>query len=78
MLIRVVAAPGSTLDPVAALLGPDGTVIAENDDGGSNLNVRFYADLPEDGTYTVRVNGYLSSGAFELLVDAIRLVLKTA
>jgi hypothetical protein len=71
VLIRVVAAPGSTLDPVAALLGPDGTVIAENDDGGSNLNVRFYADLPEDGTYTVRVNGYLSSGAFELLVDAV-------
>jgi hypothetical protein len=66
VLVRVAALPGSSLDPVAAVLGPDGSVIAEQDDREGNLNPRFYVELPEDGTYTVRVNGYLSSGPFQL------------
>jgi hypothetical protein len=68
VLVRVVALPGSTLDPVAAVLGPDGSVIAEQDDREGSLNPRFFVELPEDGTYTVRVNGYLSSGPFQLNV----------
>jgi hypothetical protein len=71
VLVRVIAEPGSTLDPVAAVLGPDGSVIGEQDDREGNLNPRFYVELPEDGTYTVRVNGYLSSGPFRLLVDLL-------
>lgn len=69
--IRVIAKPGSGLDPVAALLGRDGRVIAEGDDNGSDLNPRFTARIPEDGTYSVRVNGYLSSGPFELIVEVL-------
>lgn len=69
--IRVIAQPGSGLDPVAALLGRDGRVIAEGDDNGDDLNPRFTAQIPEDGTYSVRVNGYLSSGAFELIVEVL-------
>jgi hypothetical protein len=72
VLVRVIALPGSSLDPVAAVLGPDGNVIAEQDDREGNLNPRFYVELPEDGTYTVRVNGYLSSGPFQL--DVLLLV----
>jgi hypothetical protein len=70
VLVRVTALPGSTLDPVAAVLGPDGSVIAEQDDreGADILNPRFYVELPEDGTYSVRVNGYLSSGSFRVIV----------
>lgn len=69
--IRLIAQQGSGLDPVAALLGRDGSVIAQGDDNGNDLNPRFTAQLPEDGTYSVRVNGYLSSGAFELIVEVL-------
>ncbi len=69
--IRVIGEAGSGLDPVAALLGRDGSVIAEGDDNGDDLNPRFTARIPEDGTYSVRINGYLSSGAFELIVEVL-------
>ncbi len=71
VLIQVVAQPGSSFDPVAALIAPDGSVIAQGDDSANDLNPRFTALLPADGTYTVRVNGYLTSGAFELTVQAL-------
>lgn len=70
--IEVVAQPGTTFDPVAALLDPDGKVIAQGDDGDNgSLNPHFSAVLPADGTYSVRVNGYIKGGAFELTVQAI-------
>ncbi len=78
LLILVNARPGTGLDPVAALIGPDGSVIAEGDDSDNSLNPHFSATLPADGTYQVRVNGYLSSGAFELLVDAFILRLSAS
>jgi hypothetical protein len=68
VLIDVAALRDSPLDPVAALLGPDGVVIVEQDDWDGHLNPSFFVDLLEDGTYTVRVNGYLSSGGFRLRV----------
>lgn len=68
--IRVTAQGNDGFDPVAALLGVDGTVIAEGDDDGSDLNPRFSAQLPADGTYSVRVNGYLTGGTFTLTVAA--------
>ena len=66
--IRVRAQPGSLFDPVAALIAPDGSVLAEGDDSAGTLNPDFFAVLPEDGSYTVRVNGYLSAGSFDVLV----------
>jgi hypothetical protein len=69
--IQVIAQPGSGFDPVAALIGPVGSVVAEGDDGPNDLNPDFVVTLPASGTYSVRVNGYLSSGAFALTVKAL-------
>jgi len=69
--IHVNAIIGSALDPVAALIAPDGTTIAGSDDEPNSLDARFEAILPADGTYQVRVNGYLSGGAFSLYVEQI-------
>ncbi len=70
-MVRVhVIASAETFDPVAALLGVDGEIIAEGDDE-DGLNPRFEARLPQDGTYTVRVSGYLSSGQFMLTVEGL-------
>jgi hypothetical protein len=69
--IRVIAPPGSTLDPVAALVGPDGAELANADDTNGSPNAEMIITLPADGTYRVRVNGYLSAGAFSLTVDAL-------
>lgn len=69
--IQVVAQPDSDLDPVAVLLGPDGSEIASGDDSENDLNPRFTVELPADGTYTVRVNGYLTSGPFDLTVESL-------
>ncbi|MBL8146802.1 MAG: hypothetical protein JNL34_10495, partial [Anaerolineae bacterium] len=69
--VRVTAQPGSSLDPVAALLGPDGAVIAEGDDSAEGLNPSFEAVLAADGFYRVRVNGYLSIGPFTVTVEAL-------
>lgn len=66
--VRVTAQPDTTLDPVLALLGPDGSVLVEADDSNGTLNPEVSALLPVDGTYSVRVNGYLSAGAFDLTV----------
>jgi hypothetical protein len=71
VLIQVIAQPETNLDPVAALLDIEGIVIAEGDDTEGSLNPRFVATLPADGTYTVRVNGYLSSGDFVLTVESL-------
>lgn len=68
ILIEVNAESGSTLDPVMALLNPDGTIILEADDSDNSLNPRSIITLPTDGVYRVRVNGYLSSGEFTLIV----------
>lgn len=67
--ISVIAGDGSGFDPVAALVGPDGVVLIEVDDSDGDLNARFVFDLPQDGTYNVRVNGYLQGGPFVLTVE---------
>lgn len=69
--ISVIGEVGTGFDPVAALIGPDGAIIAEGDDSENSLNPYFIARLPVDGTYTVRVNGYLKGGAFTLIVNAL-------
>lgn len=64
-----VNADNSEIDPVAVLIAPDGEEIAMGDDSDGSLNADFIATLPANGTYTIRVNGYLSGGAFEVLLD---------
>lgn len=66
-----VEALDGVFDPVAALIAPDGAVLAEVDDSDGTLNPRFVYTLPADGTYQVRVNGYLSGGAFRVRVEAL-------
>lgn len=69
--IRVEAKPGESLDPVAVLLNPSAEEVAQGDDSNGTLNPLIEYTLPADGTYTVRVNGYLSSGAFDLFVEQL-------
>lgn len=66
--IEVIAHTEQTFDPVLAVLNPSGEIILEADDNGSSLNPSTSITLPEDGTYQIRVNGYLSSGQFTLRV----------
>jgi hypothetical protein len=67
-----VEAFGGAFDPVAALLAPDGTVIAEGDDSAASLNPDFTLVMPATGTYTLRVNGYgVSGGAVAISVELL-------
>ena len=71
VLIQVTAL-SPELDPVAALLAPDGTILAEGDDSDGSLNPAFEVTLPVTGTYLLRVNGYnASSGSVEVLVEGL-------
>lgn len=70
--ISVESAASSLLDPVASLIAPSGQSIGSSDDASpETLNAYFEATLPEDGTYQVRVNGYLSGGQFSLRVEQV-------
>lgn len=64
--IEVVGNTG--FDPVLAVLDPNGEIILEADDNANSLNPSVMMTLPEDGTYQIRVNGYLSSGIFRATV----------
>jgi hypothetical protein len=68
VIVQVRARGASALDPVAALIGLDGSVIAEGDDSAGTLDAYFEATLPEDGTYQLRIHGYLTSGDFHAVV----------
>jgi hypothetical protein len=51
------------LDTYLILLGPDGNVVAQNDDASSlTINSEITVTLPQSGTYTVIANAYDSSG----------------
>lgn len=69
--ISVVAEFGNSLDPVVALLDADAAILVEGDDSENSLNPQVYVAIPADGTYTVRVNGYLSAGKFDLIVEEL-------
>lgn len=68
VIVQVRAHGASALDPVAALIGLDGSVITEGDDSAGTLDAYFEATLPEDGTYQLRIHGYLTSGDFHAVV----------
>lgn len=50
--------PRTMLDPFIRLIGPDGELVAEDDNGGGNSergDARLVLELPETGTYTLIV-----------------------
>lgn len=69
--VMVIADPQNVFDGVAALLDPDAQVIAEGDDYEGSLNPVFSITLPREGTYNLRVNGYLTGGAYRVLIEEL-------
>jgi len=63
----------SSFDTFLYLIGPDGRVLAQDDDGGGGTNSRIpagsgYYTLPSSGTYTIEVTSYYSNrtGSYSL------------
>jgi len=75
--ISMNAAGGVNLDPKVYLIGPNGTVVAQNDDAvpGENRNSLISNfTLPEDGQYIIIATHYgdrygVTSGAYNLSLD---------
>lgn len=44
------------------LIGPDGSSLVQDDDGGENTNSRFSYTTTASGTYTLRANSYDGAG----------------
>jgi hypothetical protein len=62
------AAAQNGCDPRLRLLGPDGALIGENDNGLDGRGARLTAALPSDGLYTVRVDAW-SGGGYTLTLS---------
>lgn len=62
-----VEAVGDT-DPRVRLIGPSGTVIGEDDDGGGNYDSLLEITLPETGTYTARIDVF-STGTYRITIE---------
>jgi hypothetical protein len=63
-------------DPMLELFPGEGTSKASlltDDDSGGGLNARIVAELPDDGTYTVRVSSLSSKGGARLTVSKMTL-----
>lgn len=63
-------------DPMLELFSGEGTSgasLLSDDDSGGGLNSRLVAELPEDGTYTIRVSSLSSNGAARLAVAKMTL-----
>jgi len=58
---------GPTIDPRASLIGPDGLLLAENDDiiQGVDVNAQLTFTLPATGVYTIRVSAW-KTGSYTL------------
>jgi hypothetical protein len=64
-----------SFDSMVALMAPDGSTIAENDDGpDGSTNSLLFTRITEAGTYIVRVRsfGETGVGAFKLRVTRLR------
>ncbi len=64
--IQVQVTGSGDFDPVAALIGPGGETLVNVDDYEGDLNPFFIYELPAEGTYNIRVNGYIEGGGYEL------------
>lgn len=72
----VILLTSPAFDTYLYLIGPSGSVIAQNDDGGGGTNSRIPAGggfftLPSTGTYTIEVTSYAQSttGSYTLSVN---------
>ncbi|MCZ7540160.1 MAG: pre-peptidase C-terminal domain-containing protein [Anaerolineae bacterium] len=64
------AGANAALDTALRLLGPDGTVIAEDDDSGPGLNpLLTNVALPASGQYTIEIIQYRGEGTVTLRLD---------
>ncbi len=55
----------TALDPLLTLIGPDGSEVARDDDGGPGLNGLIQnVALPSSGTYTIQVSAVRGDGPF--------------
>lgn len=54
----VVEALSEVIDTHLTLYGPDGSIVAVNDDGPTGLDARIAMTFPTDGTYLVMVSGF--------------------
>ena len=62
-------------DTIVSLIGPDGTTVAENDDGpDGSTNSLLFARITKGGEYIVRVRAFGESGVgpFDLKVTRLR------
>jgi hypothetical protein len=64
------------IDPLVRLIGPDGQVLAEDDDSGGGVQARI-ADfaLPADGTYTIEVDAFRGIDSTRVVLGAFELSL---
>jgi len=64
----------TVFDPMVAVIAPDGSTIAENDDGeDGTTNAALALTIPQSDRYTVRVQnfGQSTSGSFQLQVTRL-------
>ena len=70
--IEIVAEDSYALDLYTTLFDPDGYVMREDDDGGSDLNPAVFTVLPLDGTYTINIQVvYGTTGDFDITVRSV-------
>jgi hypothetical protein len=61
----------TAFDPMVAVIAPDGSTLAENDDGeDGTTNAALTLTIPQSDRYTVRVRnfGQTTGGSFQLQV----------
>ncbi|MBK9178525.1 MAG: PPC domain-containing protein [Acidimicrobiales bacterium] len=76
--VAILAVAGSGPDPTITLLGPDGEVVAEDDDGAGDIDpdagtfdAGLLTVLPADGEYTVEVGNLSGSGPYVFRIDEV-------
>jgi hypothetical protein len=67
----VISMESDNIDTYLILEAPDGSVIAEDDDGGGGLNSRIRTQLPQTGTYTIWAGSFsgIDTGLYTLSVE---------
>jgi hypothetical protein len=72
--VRLVDRSNGRTDPLVTIGGPDGEVLAENDDDGVSLDARSITVVSEDGTHTIVADTYSTDdreAALQLTVDVV-------